>query len=118
MADDALRRWDYALVDVDYLSWWDVDKPKKRADKKLDPEVHWESLVIRSPKGLKGLWGVWVAWDPGDGYGRPPLAVLQSLGRNGREVVGVQTTGLSGGSESHPISTYVLKRPLSDSAGE
>jgi hypothetical protein len=120
VADKSPQKWDYVLLDVDYVDWSRIDNPKKRAKEKLDPDVDWEKLVT-CPEGWQGLSGVWVARDPTDGYGRPSVVVLQGLGRNGWEVVGVQTRFLRDLHVSliyNAESTYVLKRALAGSAGE
>ena len=120
MADDGLKKWDYAMVEVGFVEWERIDKPKDRAKWRLDSETDWEKLREEHARGIgvfrMGRWrtdGVWLARDPADGRFRPPLAVLQDLGQNGWEVVGVQTTGLDTSEwDSWYHSSFLLKRPL------
>ena len=124
MSDNGLQKWDYVMVDSWFVKWEYVDNPKKRAEEGLDSQTDWEGEKTSRPVFCRpGLLmggrmeeeGFWVALGPPRGPLRPQLAVLRGLGRNGWEVVGVQTTGLFTGEWEnwyHPTSTFVLKRPL------
>jgi hypothetical protein len=111
VSENGLEKWDYTLIDVGYVEWRWIGKPKDRARLGFSSETDWEKERKRSERYARlndadpGLLSVSVAWDAADGSWRPLLAVLRDFGANGWEVVGWQ-------------SGFLLKRPLVGSGAD
>ena len=114
MNSSALQKWEYMLVDVDYLTWdAHVRHEKERRHWRLDPQLDWRELVGEHE-------GAWVALDPHTNLRRPRLTVLEDLGAEGWDLSGVQLGAMPSGGAlgwwGRPSSSFVLKRPLLDAA--